>query len=229
MKVSPRYDAEPIVRLDGAPGAVGVPLLRQRRRFADVLSSLSPDQWATPSRCEGWSVQDIAAHLAGTDQFWNLAITSGLSGAPTRMLVGFDPKATPAALVDAERGASPTDTLAAFRKATEALCSIVASLDDEGWTALAEAPPGHVTVSAAAHHALWDSWVHERDVLVPLGMAQDEEPDEIVAILRYVAALKPRARAPVAGATHRDARPRRHPARGPHRRAGRRPRQRRRR
>lgn len=191
MKVSPRYDTEPIIRLDGAPEAVGEPLLRQRRRFADVLSSMSPDQWATPSRCEGWRVQDVVAHLADTDQFWNLSITSGVSGAPTRMLDGFDPKATPAALVDAKRDATPADTLASFRRASEALCATVESLDDDRWNALAEAPVGHVTVSAAAHHALWDSWVHERDVLVPLGMAQDEEPDEIVAILRYVASLSP--------------------------------------
>lgn len=191
MKISPWYDTEPIVRLEGPPAAVVEPLVRQRRRFAGMLSTLSPEQWATPSRCEGWRVQDVAAHLASTDQYWNLSIASGAAGAPTRMLVGFDPKATPARLVDAVRGASPEDTLASFIQATEALCATLESLDDAGWTAPSESPLGHVSVSAAAHHALWDAWIHERDVLGPLGMTQEEEPDEILASLRYVAALSP--------------------------------------
>lgn len=191
MKISPRYDTEPIVHLEGDPAAVLVPLVRQRRRFAKALSTLSPEHWAAPSRCEGWRVQDVVAHLAGTDQYWNLSIASGAAGEPTRMLVGFDPKATPARLVDAVRGASPEDTLASFIQGSEALCATLEALDDAGWTALSETPLGHVTVSAAAHHALWDAWIHERDVLSPLGMTQEVEPDEVMASLRYVAALSP--------------------------------------
>lgn len=46
-------------------------------------------------------------------------------------------------------------------------------------------------MSDVVHHALWDSWVHERDILLPLGIDPVEEPDEIEACLRYVAALGP--------------------------------------
>lgn len=46
---------------------------------------------------------------------------------------------------------------------------LLGSLEAVDWEALAEAPPGHITVSAVTHHALWDSWIHERDVLLPLG------------------------------------------------------------
>jgi uncharacterized protein (TIGR03083 family) len=191
MKISPRYGTDPLVTLDGAPDAVAVPLVRQRRRFADALSSLSPAQWNAASRCEGWRVQDVAAHLAGVDRFWNLMIQSGLDGAPTRYLADFDPKATPASLVDAVRTAPPQETLAALLEASGTLCATVESLDHDGWQAIGESPAGHVTLTTLAYHALWDCWVHERDVLVPLGMAQDEQPDEIVASLRYAAALAP--------------------------------------
>lgn len=136
-------------------------------------------------------MQDVAAHLAGVDQFWNLAIRSGLAGKPTRFLTGFDPKATPASLVDDARAASPQETFAAFLDASGALCATVESLDADGWLAIGESPAGRVTISTLAHHALWDSWVHERDVLLPFGMAQDEHPDEVVASLRYAAALAP--------------------------------------
>jgi uncharacterized protein (TIGR03083 family) len=191
MKITPRYGTDPIITLDGPPDAVGVPLVRQRRRFATMLSSLSPEQWEAPSRCEGWRVQDVAAHLVGVDRFWNLMIQSGLAGTPTRFLADFDPKATPASMVDAVRAASPQETLASLLEATGTLCATVESLDHEGWLAIGESPAGHVTMTTLAHHALWDCWVHERDVLLPLGMAHDEQPDEIVASLRYAAALAP--------------------------------------
>ena len=31
-------------------------------RYAEVVSDLGPDDWARPSRCPGWSVQDLVAH-----------------------------------------------------------------------------------------------------------------------------------------------------------------------
>jgi uncharacterized protein (TIGR03083 family) len=34
-----------------------------RLRTADLLDSLSNDEWRRPSLCDGWSVQDVAAHL----------------------------------------------------------------------------------------------------------------------------------------------------------------------
>ena len=191
MQISPRYDGEPILRLDGPPAAVVVPFVRQRRRFADALSSLTAEQWATPSRCEGWRVQDVAAHLATVDRFFALMIESGLAGAPTKLLARFDPKTTPASLVDAERDKSEAETLAAFRDASEGLCSTVESVDGDGWDAIGESPLGHVAVTALVHHALWDAWIHERDVFLPLGLVPDQEADEIVATLRYVAALAP--------------------------------------
>ncbi|OBF23328.1 maleylpyruvate isomerase family mycothiol-dependent enzyme [Mycobacterium sp. ACS4331] len=34
----------------------------QREEFADLLDSLTPEQWAMPSLCAGWTVRDVAAH-----------------------------------------------------------------------------------------------------------------------------------------------------------------------
>lgn len=191
MKISPRYDGEPLVSLDGPADAIAVPLVRQRRRFAAALSTLTPEQWETPSRCEGWRVQDVAAHLAGVDRFWHHMIQSGLAGTPTRFLADFDPKVTPASLVDAVRARSPQETLAELVEASTTLCDDIESLDGDGWRAIGESPAGHVTMTTLAHHALWDCWVHERDVLLPLGLTPEEQPDEIIASLRYAAALGP--------------------------------------
>jgi uncharacterized protein (TIGR03083 family) len=189
VKISPVYDRT-LLALDGGPPIVPA-AVRQRRRLLDVLGSLTDAEWASPSRCEGWRVQDVAAHLAGVDSYWLASISAGLAGEPTRFLRGFDPKATPAALVDAERAKSTAETRVELRAATTALCELVEGMDETALSTLAESPPGHVAIRDLLHHALWDAWVHERDVALPLGLAPVEEPDEVAASLRYVAALSP--------------------------------------
>jgi uncharacterized protein (TIGR03083 family) len=190
MRLVPRYEGPTILTLPGG-GDVGGPFVRQRRRLEALFASLGDDDWRAPTRCESWSVQDVATHLAGVNGFFHSAIAAGLAGTPTRVLEGFDPKATPAALVDAASAGAPADTLAALVESDDALCELVAGLDDEQWSTIAEGPPGLVPVSLLVHHALWDSWVHERDVGLPLGRAVTEEPDEALACLRYVAGFGP--------------------------------------
>ena len=152
MQISPVYD-RPLVTFDGAP-PVGPPLIRQRLRLLDVLADLSDDQWAAPTRCEGWRVQDVAAHIITVDGFWHASISSGLAGSPTKYLAfGFDPKATPAALVDAVREKSPVETLAELRASSTVLCDLVEGLSTDEWSVLAESPLGHVSMAAVAHHA----------------------------------------------------------------------------
>jgi len=191
VQQTPRYGADPVIVLDGSPADVLEPVARQRRRLAAVVSSFTDEQWARPSRCAGWSNRDVIAHLDTTNGFWVFSIASGLRGEPSRLLLGFDPAATPAQLVAASDGVPTGQVLEQFLASTDALLDVLTSLDDAGWSTLAETPAGHLSVSAVAHHALWDSWVHERDILLPLGDSPDEEADEIAASIRYVAALSP--------------------------------------
>lgn len=191
MQLTPRYGAQPVITLDGSPAAIAGPLIRQRRRLATALASFTDEQWSHPSRCAGWSNRDVIVHLDSTNTFWSMSIAAGVHGEPTRFLATFDPVASPAQLVAGSGDVSTGEVLARFVASTDALVGLCSSLDHAGWSAAAEAPPGHVSVSAVAHHALWDSWVHERDVLVPLGLAPEPEADEVAACLRYVAALGP--------------------------------------
>jgi uncharacterized protein (TIGR03083 family) len=191
MQLQPRYQGEPVIRMHGVVTDPATPLLRQRARLAGLLAELDDEQWATASRCDGWTVQDVIAHLTTTNQFWAFSIDAGLQGAPSTFLAEFDPVASPAQLVDAVRSWTPAETLARFTEASEALAATVAGIDGEQWSALAETPPGHLAVELLALHALWDAWIHERDIRVPLGLDPVDEPDEILGSLVYVAALGP--------------------------------------
>jgi uncharacterized protein (TIGR03083 family) len=188
--LTPLYD-KAFLRLELPLGDPSEPLLRQRRRLAALLAELDDAEWAAPSRCEAWSVQDVVSHLVTTNQFWAFAVGAARAGAPTRVLATFDPVASPAEMVAAVRSQGPADVLAQFVEGVDALAAAVEGLDADGWAMPGEAPPGHVPLSAVALHALWDSWVHERDILLPLGRPPVDEPDEIIGSLAYAAALSP--------------------------------------
>ena len=98
---------------------------------------------------------------------------------------------TPAKMVDGMQDLSPAAVLEHFGDGVEALADLLGGLDEERWSVVAEAPPGHVSLHALALHALWDAWVHERDIMLPLGLLPVVEADEVRASLRYVAALGP--------------------------------------
>lgn len=191
MKLSPRYEGPIIVDIEDRPSSQLAPVTRQRRRFQDLLSGLTDEQWAHRSRCDGWTTFDVVAHLASVNEFWSQSVDRGLAAAPTRWLDGFDPAATPPLLVAALADRSPGDLLEHLTATNDALLATLADLDDHGWSMLAEAPVGHVPIRLLAQHALWDSWVHERDVALPLGITAVVEDDEVASCLRYAAVISP--------------------------------------
>ncbi|BAX96740.1 hypothetical protein MSTE_01412 [Mycobacteroides stephanolepidis] len=78
-----------------------------RSGVADMLSSLTPEQWSAPSLCDDWTVRDVAVHLTQAHmrlgQFLSVAVRSGLR---------FDTMIRRAAQDD---GLSPKEIVAALR------------------------------------------------------------------------------------------------------------------
>ena len=191
MQLSPRYEGDPVLRFAPPVADPGVPLLRQRRRLVATLATFDADQWAAPSRCAGWTCRDVVSHLVTVNGFWAASITAGRAGTPTRFLVGFDPAVTPAQMVAGEPDVPDAQWLARLASSTESLAEALDGLDAAGWARLAEAPPGHEAISEVAAHALWDAWIHERDICQPLGIPVPAEADEVDASLRYAVSVGP--------------------------------------
>ena len=89
------------------------------------------------------------------------------------------------------RALTPTEVLDQFVSSNNAFLGTIAELDDAAWSTLAETPPGHLPIRLLAQHALWDSWIHERDIALPLGLTSALELDEVLSCLQYAAALSP--------------------------------------
>jgi uncharacterized protein (TIGR03083 family) len=190
--LAPRYDGPSVLSIGGPVDDQLAPLTRQRRRMQAMLADLDDTDWATASRCNGWAVRDVVAHVAGVNRFWRGSVVAGLAGTPTRVLGGFfDPAVTPSLMVDQMSALSAGALLEELVSTNEAFLEVVAELNDDGWSTTAESPAGHVSIRLLAQHALWDSWIHERDIALPLGIAMEPQADELSSCLRYAAAVSP--------------------------------------
>ena len=192
MQISPRYDGEPLLQMSGLVDEPAVPVIRQRARMAALLDGLDDEQWAAPTRCEGWSVQDVVAHLITTNQFWSLSVARGLGRRPHPHPGRVRPRRHPRPV--GRRRAVPHGGLKPSSSSgprTRRWRPRSARSARTSWSRLAEAPPGHIAIDLLALHALWDAWIHERDIALPLGLPVVEEADEIAGSLIYIVALGP--------------------------------------
>jgi len=102
----------------------------------------------------------------------------GLRGERTGVFDGFDPRSTPKRLTDtADR--DPATARQRLVAAIEAMLPGLEMLDGEGAMILTESPLGRQPLAVSTQHLLWDTWLHERDLLLPLGHSLPELEDEV--------------------------------------------------
>lgn len=129
----------------------------ERAALADDLGALTDQQWDTPSLCAGWTVRDVLAHMTST------ARTTALSFLPNLAKAGFNFNKMSEREIAAVKGATPADTLAAFK-------SEISS---------SKAPPGPK-----------DTWlgemiIHGEDIRRPLGISHDYPKDAVVEVADF--------------------------------------------
>ena len=131
----------------------------ERRALAADLAGLTPEQWASPSLCPGWTVHDVLAHLVSTAKLTPPAFFAGLIGS------GFNFQRFTGKRIAAESAGGPAATLAAFR-AVETATS---------------APPGPKT------SWLGEVLVHGEDIRRPLGIAHEYPTSSVTAVTEFYA------------------------------------------
>ena len=170
------------VELD--PAAVVDAYAVHRRRFARKVAVLDEGALRTQSRCSEWSVADVLRHCADVDE-WMQAIWSG--GRPP--FTSFDPVLTPHEFVIAGRAMSDLEARDRYVRSSEAIVSEVAGSGPERWGAASVSPIGFVPWWLSLLHVFYDSWLHERDVLLPLGETPPVDLEEATPVLAYSLAL----------------------------------------
>lgn len=180
----------------GRPDEIAAAWTSHRNRLRSWFAALADDEWSGPTRCTEWRVLDLAQHLVSGAQFLGYTLSRSRKGEATQLLVGFDAQQTAVATAAQFAGLSPQDLL-------EQMTAMDARVEHElGWlsagdgTAFAEAPPGKVPAHVAANHFLFDSWVHERDLMLPVDERPATDPTEAAMVASYVVGLSGIARAP---------------------------------
>lgn len=165
-------DGRPRVVSRGPDGAYGAPvdlsgmIAQERRRAADLIEPLTPDQLRTPSLCSEWTVHDVAGHLLMP------LVTPLIRFVAAMVTSGFD-----------------------FDRANVRLTAKVSSLPAPEIAAALRQRAGHpFRPPGSGYEApLTDLVVHQQDMRRPLGLGTDVDPDHLRTCLDYVASGKAKA------------------------------------
>jgi uncharacterized protein (TIGR03083 family) len=142
--------------------------------FEDLVRGLDEHQLATLTRCDGWTVRDVASHIIGS-------LSEALSGRPERL--GTEELNEDSIRERHEQtGPELAEELNAIRAQAAALFDAV---DATGW--LSPAPGGHPGTLADGVETLWhDAYIHADDIRSALGMPPIQGPG-LKAALSHIA------------------------------------------
>jgi uncharacterized protein (TIGR03083 family) len=170
--------------LSAGPDLVAEALRSQRRRFVEFLAALPSSDWTKPTRCSAWSIHDVTRHMIDSAEIHHTLLVAGRDQRfdPDR----FNPNKSPNRWLEDRPRQSPTESLAALGAAVDAECEAFATRRLSGGPERLIGPtrrPTHWTVFAM--HILWDAWIHERDVVVPLGAKHRSTAAEVRLVCLY--------------------------------------------
>lgn len=124
--------------------------------FGELVKSLDDKEWNTPTRCEGWTVADVAAHVIGTMAD---VVNGRVEGQGT-------PEVT-ARQVEERRGRTPAELAEELEGATKVSRDMLAAFDDTAWDTTL---PGFDGTLGWGIEALWyDTYLHADDIRAAVG------------------------------------------------------------
>ena len=181
------------VSLDG-PGPLAwlrvedilIALASQHAQLAELVDACANDDWQRPTRCEGWDIASVLAHLALTDEAATASArgefdhyADGLLGPRERQTVSVD--AAAAAQVEAERAAGGDKIRQRWHDASETMRAAFRAGDPHQrvtWVT------GKLSLQTLAATRLSECWIHTDDIADALGIALPPTDR-----LRYIARL----------------------------------------
>jgi uncharacterized protein (TIGR03083 family) len=125
--------------------------------FGELIEPLSAAEWAAPTRCDGWTAGDVAAHVIGQ-----------LTDVVNFRLDGIGSPEVTERQVTERRGRAPSELAEELRASTKTASGLIASFDDAAWEG--PAPGGLGGTLGFGVEALWyDAYLHADDIRAALG------------------------------------------------------------
>jgi uncharacterized protein (TIGR03083 family) len=154
----------------------------QRHRFVTVLQGFGPADWAAPTRCARWSAHEVVRHLCDGNA---IGIATGPDDGTLDATEGFDPRTSPGRWLAASGGESPGATLGRFMATSGELLALARDRLAQGRRFDVRLPYGPMDWTVLLLHAFWDSWIHERDVLLARGARHPTDGDATAYATAY--------------------------------------------
>jgi uncharacterized protein (TIGR03083 family) len=133
-------------------------MLSEYQSFAELVRGLSDTEWEAPSRCEGWRVADVSAHVVGQ-----------LTDVVNLRLDGLGTPDVTKRQVDERRGRVPSELTDELEASAKVAGDLASSFDESAWEA--PAPPGATGTLGFGLEALWfDTYLHADDIRSALGL-----------------------------------------------------------
>ena len=141
--------------------------------LAEFGASLTEDQWKTPTKCPGWSVQDNLSHLIGTER------SLGGLGDTTHKATNLEHVKNPIGemnehQVDARRSLSGAAVLQEFNEITKLRKAFFDAAPENFFTDETMTPIGKAPMATFLQIRAMDCWVHEQDMRRALGKPGSE-------------------------------------------------------
>src|SRR5260370_15306535 len=164
----------------------------ERGALLEICAELTDADWKAESGCDGWSVQDVVAHLGAL--FWIVVDPQALpdaSGLPTARAQDV--------YVEARRSLSPAQILADYESVSAEGIERLSDLESQDFE-LALEDFGTYPASLLANAYCFDHYTHIRaDLFAPRGPLTGERPpsDErrLVPAVKWIAAALPQQNA----------------------------------
>ncbi len=135
--------------------------------WTDWATGLSDEDWATPSRCPGWTVQDNLAHIIGTERMLQGNAAPEVEF-PTEHLKNPIAEGNER-WVESMRSMSGSEVLDLFGVVSAERLGQLAAMSDEEILKVGWSPIGEVPYLRFIHVRVYDSWLHLEDCREPLG------------------------------------------------------------
>jgi uncharacterized protein (TIGR03083 family) len=139
-------------------------------QFEELVRSLTATQWQAPTRCAGWAIGDVAAHVTGT-----------IADIATGRLAELAAPDASARQVAERRGRPPREVADELQQATKVVGDIAAGFDDAAWSG--PAPSGIPGTLGQGIEAIWyDAYIHAEDIRSALGRQPERGPGLRVSV-----------------------------------------------
>ena len=157
--------------------------------FSNLLSSLEENDWAVQSLCPDWDIRGVVTHLAGIeDLLLGWAPQSAEEWPPFQKMTDFEKETS---------GLSNSELLEKTLNILELRRKELSALSDSAWNAECMTPIGPATYGRFMNVRVFDFWVHQRDMTMPLGIDTKDDGvhaeitlDEVHGSLGYIAGKK---------------------------------------